>query len=146
MGEGKQPLTGIMWWVLLRISSYGKASGSRILVKSYAPTWASPFFYGFDSTIMRQSMDDAEIHYAKSKQDRDSQTLSKFKYDEWIYWQHSFITYLTSKNSITPPASTSLYYVVRTEPCPIATPEKSPSDEIIYNVSHNGRAFETYNK
>ena len=84
------------------------------------------FCDGFDSAIMRQSMDGAEIHYDKSKQDRDAQTPSKFKYDEWIDWQHSVITYLTSKNSITPPASISLYYVIRTEPCPIATLEKSP--------------------
>ena len=42
---------------------------------------------GFDYAMMQQSMDDAEIHYAKSKLDSDAQTPSKFKYDEWIYWQ-----------------------------------------------------------
>ena len=39
---------------------------------------------GFDSTMMRQSMNDAKIHYAESKQDSDTQTPSKFKYDECI--------------------------------------------------------------
>ena len=33
----------------------------------------------FDAATMRQSMDDAEIHYAKSKQGSDAQTPSKFK-------------------------------------------------------------------
>ena len=57
-------------------------------------------------------MNDAEIHYAESKRDSDAQTLSKFKYDEWIDWQQSVITYLTSKKSVTPSASISLYYVI----------------------------------
>ena len=56
---------------------------------------------GFDAAIMRQSMDDAEIHQAESKRDSDAQTSSKFKYDEWIEWQQSVITYLTSKKSVT---------------------------------------------
>ena len=43
-------------------------------------------------------------------------------------------------------ASISLYYVIRTKPCPLTVSEKSPSDEIFYNTSHTGRAFETYNK
>ena len=101
---------------------------------------------GFDSAMMRQSMDESEIHYSKSKHDRDAQTPSKFKYDEWIDWQQSVITYLTSKKSVTPSASISLYYVIRTNPCLIAAPEKSPSGEIIYNASHTVRAFETDNK
>ena len=42
---------------------------------------------GFDSALIRQSMDDAEIQYSESKQDSDAQTLYKFKYDEWIDWQ-----------------------------------------------------------
>ena len=37
---------------------------------------------GFDDAMMRQFMDDAKIHYAKSKQDSNAQTPSKFKYDE----------------------------------------------------------------
>ena len=101
---------------------------------------------GFDYAMMQQSMDDDDIHYAKSKRDSDAQTPSKFKYDEWIDWQQSVITYLTSKKSVTPYASISLYYVIRTEPCLIADLYKSPSDEIIYNASHTGRAFETDNK
>ena len=101
---------------------------------------------GFDSEMMQKLMDDAKIHYAKSKQDSDAQTPSKFKYDEWIDWQQSVITYLTSKKSVTLSASISLYYVIRTKPCPIAAPEKSPLDEIIYNASHTGRAFKTDNK
>ena len=76
--------------------------------------------------MMRQYMDDAEIPYTKSKRDSDAQTPSKFKYDEWIDWQQSVITYLTSKKSVTLSASISLYYVIRTEPCPIAAREKSP--------------------
>ena len=91
-------------------------------------------------------MDNDEIHYIESKQDSDAQTLSKCRYDEWIDWQQSDITYLTSKKSVTPSASISLYYVIRTEPCPIAAPEKSPSNEIIYNASHTGSVFETDNK
>ena len=71
------------------------------------------FCDGFDAAMMRQSMNDAEIHYAKSKQDSDAQTPSKFKYDEWIDWQQSIITYLTSKKIVTPSASISLYYVMR---------------------------------
>ena len=101
---------------------------------------------GFDSAMMRQLMDDADIHYEKSKWDSDAQTPSKFKYDEWIDWQQSDITYLTSKKSVTLSASISLYYVICTEPCPIEDPDKSPLDEIIYNASHTGRAFETDNK
>ena len=101
---------------------------------------------GFDAAMMRQFMDDAKIHHAESKQDRDAQTPSKFMYDECIDWKQSVITYLTSKKSVTPSASISLYYVIRTEPCPIAAPDKSPSDEIIHNTSHTGRAFETDNK
>ena len=50
---------------------------------------------GLDSAMMRKLMDDAEIHYAESKRDSDAQTPSKFKYDEWIDWQQSVITYLT---------------------------------------------------
>ena len=100
------------------------------------------FCDGFDAAMMRQSMNDAEIHYAKSKQDSDAQTPSKFKYDEWIDWQQSVITYITSKKIVTLSASIILYYVIRTKSCPIATPDKSPSDEIIYNASHTGRAFE----
>ena len=38
---------------------------------------------GFDSAMMRQSMNDAEMHYDESKRDSDAQTPSKFKYDEW---------------------------------------------------------------
>ena len=101
---------------------------------------------GFDSEMMRQSMDDAEIHYTKSKRDSDAQTPSKFRYDEWIDWQESVITYLTSKKSVTRYSSISLYYVIRTKPCEIAATDKSPSDETIYNASHTGRAFETDNK
>ena len=91
-------------------------------------------------------MNDADIHYAKSKRESDAQTPSKFKYDEWIDWQQIVITYFTSKKSVTLSASISLYYVIITEPCLIADPEKSPSDEIIYNASHTGRAFVTDNK
>ena len=80
---------------------------------------------GFDATMIRQSMDNSEIHYAKSKRDSDAQTPSKFKYDEWIDWQQSVITNITSKKSLTPSTSISLYYVIRTEPCPIAAPDKS---------------------
>ena len=36
--------------------------------------------------------------------------------------------------------------MICTEPCLIAAPDKSPSDEIIYNASHTGRAFEPDNK
>ena len=64
---------------------------------------------GFDSALIRQSMDDAEIHYSESKQDSDAQTLYKFKYDEWIDWKKRFITYLTSKKIVTPSASIYLY-------------------------------------
>ena len=77
---------------------------------------------GFDSAMVRQLMDDAKIHYAKSKQDSDSQTPSKFKYDEWIDWKKSVISDLTYKKSVTPSASISLYYVIRTETCLIADP------------------------
>ena len=91
-------------------------------------------------------MDDAEIHYAESKQDSDAQTPSKFKYDEWIDWQQSVINYLNSNKSVTLSASISLYYVIRTKPCPIAAPEKSTLNEIIYNASHTGRAIQTDNK
>ena len=91
-------------------------------------------------------MDEAKIHYVKSKWDSDSQTPSKFKYNEWIDWKQSVINYLTLKKIVTPSASISLYYVIRTEPCPIAAPDKSPSEEIISNASYNGRAFETDNK
>ena len=98
---------------------------------------------GFDYEIMRQSMDDAKIHYTKSKHDSNAQTPSKSKYDEWIDWQQIVLTYLISKKSVTLSASISLYYVIRTEPCPIAAPDKSRPDEIIYIGSHTGRAFET---
>ena len=91
-------------------------------------------------------MNDAEIHYPKSKRDSDAQTPSKFKYDEWIDWQKSVIAYLTSKKSVTPFASITLYYLIRTEPCLIADPDKSPLDKIVYNALHSGRAFETDNK
>ena len=93
----------------------------------------------FGSAMMRQSMDDTKIHYSESKQDSDAPTHSKFKYDSWIDWQKSVINYLTSKKSVTPSASISLYYVIRTEPCLITAPEQSPSDEIIYNASNTGR-------
>ena len=96
------------------------------------------FCDGFDYEMMRQSMDDSEIHYAESKRDSDAQTPSKFKYDEWIDWQQSVIPYLTSKKIVSLSASISLYYVIRTYPCLIAAPYKFPSDEIIYNVSHTG--------
>ena len=79
-------------------------------------------------------MDDAEIHYVESKRDSDAQTPSKFKYNEWIDWQQSVITYLTAKKIVTPSASISLYYVIFTKSCPIEAPDKSPSDEIIYNA------------
>ena len=101
---------------------------------------------GFDYEMMRQLMDGADIHYAESKRDSDAQIPTKFKYDEWIEWQQSVITYLTSKKSVTPSASIYLYYVICTKPCPIVDPDKSPSDEIIYNASHTGREFETDNK
>ena len=70
---------------------------------------------GFDAANLRQSIYDANIHYAKSKQDSDVQTLSKFKDDEWIDWQQSIITYLNSKKSVTLSTSISLYYLIRTE-------------------------------
>ena len=70
------------------------------------------FCDGFDSAMMRQSMDEANIHYAESKQNRDAQTPSKFKYDEWIDWQQSVITYLTFKKGVTMYASIPLYYVI----------------------------------
>ena len=71
--------------------------------------WANQMFLcgnnlvcnGFDSEMMRQSMDDDDIHYGESKQDSDAQTPYKSKYDEWIDWQQSVITYLTSKKSVT---------------------------------------------
>ena len=102
--------------------------------------------HGFDSAMMWQSMDDAKIHYAESKRDSDAKTPSKFKYDEWIDWQQSVINYLTSKKSVNPAALISFYYLIRTNPFLIAAPDKSSSDEIIYNASHTGRAFETDNK
>ena len=70
---------------------------------------------GFYSAMMRQLMDESEIHYSKSKHDRDYETPSKFKYDERIDWQHSVITYLTYEKSVTPFSSISLYYVIRLE-------------------------------
>ena len=66
----------------------------------------------FDSTMMRQSMDEAKIHYAESKQDSNAQNPSKFKYDEYIDWQQSVITYLTFKKGVTLYASIPLYYVI----------------------------------
>ena len=36
--------------------------------------------------------------------------------------------------------------MIHIKSCLIAAPEKSPSDEIIYNASHTGRAFEKNNK
>ena len=69
---------------------------------------------GFDASMMRQSMNDAEIHYAKSKRDSNAKTPSKFKYDEWVDWQQSVITYLTYKKSVTPSASIYLYYMIHT--------------------------------
>ena len=48
------------------------------------------------------------------KKDNDAQNPSKFKYDECIDWQQSFITDLTSKKIVNPSASISLYYVIRT--------------------------------
>ena len=36
--------------------------------------------------------------------------------------------------------------MIRTEPFLIAALDKSPLNEIIYNASHTGRAFETDNK
>ena len=100
----------------------------------------------FDAAMMRQSMSDAKIHHVKSKRDSDAQTPSNFIYNECIDWQQIVITYLTSKNSVAPSPSISLYYLIRTKPYPIAAPGNSPSDEIIYNASHIGRAFETDNK
>ena len=35
--------------------------------------WHTLVYYGFDAVMMQQSMDDAEIHYAKSKRDSDAQ-------------------------------------------------------------------------
>ena len=81
-----------------------------------------------------------------SKRYRDAQNPSRFKYDECIDWQQSVITYLTSKKIVTLSASISLYDVIRTKPHPIASPDKSPSDEIIHNASHTERVFETDNK
>ena len=94
--------------------------------------WANQMFLrghtlvcdGFDAAVMRKSRDYNEIRYAKSKRDGDAQTPSKFKYNEWIDWQQSVITYLTSNKIVTPSASISLYCVIRTEPCSIAAPEK----------------------
>ena len=63
---------------------------------------------GFDDAMMRQSTDDAKIHYAESKRDSDAQTPSKFKYDECIDWQQSVITYLTFNKSVTSPELISL--------------------------------------
>ena len=65
---------------------------------------------------MRQLMDDAMIHYAKSKRDIDAQTPSKFNYDKCIDWQKSVITYLNSKKSVTLSAYISIYYVICTKP------------------------------
>ena len=48
---------------------------------------------GFDAAMMQQLMDDAEIHYAESKQDSDAQTPYKFKYDEWIDWKNCYYLY-----------------------------------------------------
>ena len=90
-------------------------------------------------------MDDSKIYYTKYKRNSDAQTPSKSKYDECIDWKQSVITYFTSKKSVTPSASISLYYVIWTETCPIEALDKSPSDEIIYNASHTGREFETDN-
>ena len=69
---------------------------------------------GFDAAMIRQLMDDAEIHYSKSKRDSNAQTPFKFKYDEWIEWQQSVLTYFTSKKSLTSSASMYLYYVKHT--------------------------------
>ena len=77
------------------------------------------------NTLVCDGFDSAMIWHAQNQ--------SKFKYDEWIDWQQSVITYLTSKKSVT---SISLYNVIRFEPCLITTAEKSPSNVIIYNASH----------
>ena len=46
---------------------------NQMLLSGHTLVWD-----GFDAEMLRQSMDDAKIHYAESKQDSDAQTLSKF--------------------------------------------------------------------
>ena len=80
----------------LPASRGGCYSGSVVMAKLQGLTyWANKMLLhghtlvrdGFDSALMRKSMDDADIHYAKSKRDSDAQTPSKFKYDAWIDWK-----------------------------------------------------------
>jgi hypothetical protein len=100
----------------------------------------------FTQDVMRQAMEDVEIHYAESQRESDATMPSKFKYDDWIDWQQSVITYLKSKSSVHPLSSIPLYYVIRKEPCPIEPADMSAFDEIVYNAPHQGRAFDTDNK
>lgn len=98
----------------------------------------------FDNALMRESMEDVRIARLEFKADSDAKKPTQFSYEDWVDWQQSVVTYLKASKSIIP--EIPLFYVIRTEPCPIPINQITPVDEIVYNAPHNGRAFDHDNR
>ena len=99
---------------------------------------------GFTDAVMRAAMEEYKIAVLEDKSKTDATLPKTFAYEDWIDWQQSVVTYLKAKKSITP--AIPLYYVVRDDPCPIDPAAMTSTDEIVYNASHNGRAYLTDNR
>jgi hypothetical protein len=98
----------------------------------------------FDEATMRTAMEDYKVAELENKTNSDATIPEKFSYENWIDWQQSVITYLKAKKSIKP--SIPLYYIIRPEPRVIPINLMTPTDEIVYNTAHAGRAFDTDNR
>ena len=72
--------------------------------------------------------------------ENDAQTSKTFKYNNWIYWQQSFTAHLKVKKGMT------LYYIILPDTCNISPGDMTEYYNIIYNTTHNTRAFTINNK
>ena len=98
---------------------------------------------GFYAQALVKSIDDHSLSVQVRQIDDDVQTPKTFKYNDWIDWQQSVITYLKAKKGIT---DVPLYYMILPDPCNISPADMSKDDNIIYNAPHNTRASTTNNQ
>jgi hypothetical protein len=98
----------------------------------------TPLVADFTDDALEIAMEDHELAIEIADRDEEAQTPKLFKYDDWIDWQQSVVTYLKAKKGV---RGVPLYYVIRPEPNVIPLADMTEDDEIIYHASHDARSF-----
>ena len=97
----------------------------------------------FTAAELRTALLDYPIYDREIEADDTADKPDLFKYEKWIDWQDSVITFLKSTRNVN--KNVPLFYVIRKEPRP-ASLLPTEENDIIYNAPLQGRAFAVDNK